>query len=281
MNLLKPKDCNNNTKLLHSFPKFPENFKISDNFLMEIDFIINKIKNSESDYAFGLGVIFCSPNIFIRNIKNKISFKSKIESILNFRFYFTDCNNYLIPCSEKLLYKIHNFDNILNENYEFRYKFYLGWYLQKRKGDKLQQAIIYYIIKSIGLNQDLSNNDFLKITKLGIYDDIYVYDLETEDGIFQAGIGEIIVKNTDSVFISLNIKNIKTKALQKDLNARENSIKIGKIAEKLASKEFPYPQFLEYEKVYHKWAIFSKKKYTGRLYEFDQINFMLIIWELF
>src|SRR5690606_25893742 len=29
----------------------------------------------------------------------------------------------------------------------------------------------------------------------------YVYDIETEDGTFAAGIGTIIVKNTDSIFI--------------------------------------------------------------------------------
>jgi hypothetical protein len=29
----------------------------------------------------------------------------------------------------------------------------------------------------------------------------YVYDLETSEGVFQAGIGRLIVKNTDSVFV--------------------------------------------------------------------------------
>ena len=94
---------------------------------------------------------------------------------------------------------------------------------------------------------------------------------------------QCIYGDTDSVFISLNIKDIKTKKLQQDLQARENSIRIGMIAEKLASSckdkdnpsknLFPDPQFLEYEKVYHKWAIFSKKKYTGRLYESDPNKF--------
>lgn len=273
MNLIKPKDCSKKTKLLHSYPYFPKIYKISDNFLMEIEFIINKNYKDINDYAFALGIIYCSPVIFLGKINHKIKFKTKIETLLNFRFYLSDCENYLIPCSQKLLFNIHKFNNILNKNYEFRYKFFLGWYIQQIIGNKVQQATIYYIMKSIGLQKELSDNDFLDIENLSSYENNYVYDLETEDGIFQAGIGEIIVKNTDSVFISLNIKDIETKTLQKDIQARENSIKIGFIAEKLASFEFPYPQFLEYEKVYHKWAIFSKKKYTGRLYETDPNKF--------
>lgn len=274
MNLVKPLDCSKKTKLLHSYPAFDKIYKISDNFWMEIEFLTNKNYVDKSDYAFVLGIIYCSSKIFLGKIKNKIKFKTKIETLLNFRFYFSDCDNYLYPCSEKLLFCTHKFENILNENYEFRYKFFLGWYIQKIKGNKLQQANIYYIHKSIGLQQDLCKDEYLHTENLGYFNSSkYVYDLETEDSIFQAGIGELIVKNTDSVFVSLNIKDIKTKKIQRDLLARENSIKIGMIAEKLASQEFPNPQVLEYEKVYHKWAIFSKKKYTGRLYEFDPNKF--------
>ena len=285
MNLIKPLDCSTKTKLLHSYPIFPKIYKITDNFWMEIEFIINKNFTDKNDYAFALGVIYCSPYIFMDKIQSKIKFKTKIETLLNFRFYFSDCENYLIPCSEKILFCKHKFKNILNKDYEFRYKFFLGWFVQQLSGNKLQQATMYYIIKSIGIEYDLlQNNNELEILNLGYFNnDTYVYDIETEDSIFQAGIGELIVKNTDSVFVSLNIKDIKTKKLQKDLQARENSIQIGIIAEKLAplckdkdnpSKNlFPEPQVLEYEKVYHKWAIFSKKKYTGRLYEFDPNKF--------
>ena len=34
----------------------------------------------------------------------------------------------------------------------------------------------------------------------------YVYDIETEDGTFQAGIGNLIVKNTDSVFLRFDCR---------------------------------------------------------------------------
>jgi hypothetical protein len=35
----------------------------------------------------------------------------------------------------------------------------------------------------------------------------FVYDIETEEGVFQAGIGDIIVKNTDSVFVKYDCRH--------------------------------------------------------------------------
>lgn len=97
-----------------------------------------------------------------------------------------------------------------------------------------------------------------------------------ENFILNYSISPIVVYgDTDSTFVSLNIRDKKTnKVLVNDLS-RELSIKLGLIADKLASTYFPYPQYLEYEKVYHKWAIFCKKKYTGRLYETDPYKYKI------
>ena len=46
---------------------------------------------------------------------------------------------------------------------------------------------------------DAFNNKLMNIIDLGIIED-YVYDLETEIGLFSAGIGELTLKNTDSVY---------------------------------------------------------------------------------
>jgi len=62
------------------------------------------------------------------------------------------------------------------------------------------------------LNNNHENVNSLKIKKiidLGYTDD-FVYDIETEHGRFNAGIGEITVKNTDSVFINFKIADLKT-----------------------------------------------------------------------
>ena len=40
-----------------------------------------------------------------------------------------------------------------------------------------------------------------ELRKKEIFYDSYVYDISTTDGVFQAGIGNAVVKNTDSVFI--------------------------------------------------------------------------------
>ncbi len=45
-------------------------------------------------------------------------------------------------------------------------------------------------------------NDVRKIRKIHESYDDYIYDLETADGSFQAGVGEIIVKNTDSAMLT-------------------------------------------------------------------------------
>ena len=51
-------------------------------------------------------------------------------------------------------------------------------------------------------------NDVLGLIKLrSTGSNEFVYDLETEAGTFQAGVGELIVKNTDSIFINFHIKD--------------------------------------------------------------------------
>ena len=96
----------------------------------------------------------------------------------------------------------------------------------------------------------------------------YVYDIETEEGIFHGGIGNLILKNTDSIFIKFNhhngngtpIKGRETLAL---------GIKAGQRASDDINKILPPPQNLEYEKTFFPFIIFSKKRYVGLLYEDD------------
>jgi hypothetical protein len=55
-------------------------------------------------------------------------------------------------------------------------------------------------------NEINSQKSLKRIINLGPTED-YVYDLETDDGTFQAGIGQMIVKNTDSCYENENIIN--------------------------------------------------------------------------
>lgn len=117
---------------------------------------------------------------------------------------------------------------------------------------------------------EIDENDDLfiiqEIQDLGYYED-WVYDLETEEGTFQAGVGELIVKNTDSVFLHYKTKKIDLKNKEEVTQALEESFKIGEEIAQEATKMFKKPILLEFEKVYFPFISFAKKMYTGMMYE--------------
>lgn len=100
-----------------------------------------------------------------------------------------------------------------------------------------------------------------------VYNGDYVYDLETETGDFQAGVGDIIVKNTDSIFIKMNITDRDTEEVLCNKKALEWSIKLAMAASKLLKIRLPPPENMEYEKTFWPFAIMAKKKYVGNKYE--------------
>jgi DNA polymerase elongation subunit (family B) len=84
------------------------------------------------------------------------------------------------------------------------------------------------------------------------YDGKYVYDIETENHHFSAGVGRLIVHNTDSSMVDLGIKDTK---LCNEWGYRLSSE---------ISKLFPPPLVLEYEKSMTLLAL-KKKKYAAFL----------------
>lgn len=99
------------------------------------------------------------------------------------------------------------------------------------------------------------------------YDD-FVYDIETEDGTFNTGF-PLIVKNTDSVFMSFKLRNPETDEPIKGKEALKISIDLAKEAGHLATKFLKPPHDLEYEKTFMPFCLLSKKRYVGMLYEND------------
>jgi DNA polymerase delta subunit 1 len=91
--------------------------------------------------------------------------------------------------------------------------------------------------------------------------DGYVYDLETEAGTFQAGVGQMIVKNTDSVMVEFDVQGRKGQA------AIDYSWEQGELASEQCSKLFKAPNDLELEKVYCPYFLYSKKRYAAKMYE--------------
>jgi len=96
----------------------------------------------------------------------------------------------------------------------------------------------------------------------------YVYDLTTENHHFAAGVGDLIVHNTDSVFFTFNLQTPDGKPIR-GKEALEITIEIAQEAGHLASKFLKGPHDLEYEKTFMPFCLLSKKRYVGMLYETD------------
>ena len=112
-------------------------------------------------------------------------------------------------------------------------------------------------------------------------DNDYVYDLTTENHHFAAGIGNMIVHNTDSVFFKFNLTDPITGEKIINREALGMTIELAKEAGNLATKFLKRPHDLEYEKTFWPWCLLSKKRYVGMLYEDDpdkgKIKFMGIV----
>jgi len=91
--------------------------------------------------------------------------------------------------------------------------------------------------------------------------DGYVYDLETAAGTFQAGVGRMIVKNTDSVMVEFDVQG------RKGQEALDYSWELGEQAAEQCTKLFKAPNDLELEKIYFPYVLYSKKRYAARMYE--------------
>lgn len=181
---------------------------------------------------------------------------------------------------------------ILNATIEVKKAFFDGYYtgdgaktgssMLTNKG-KIGAQGLYFITKSIGLDYRVSNyqrkekcyklyevkkseyykhsdNEIKRIIPLPATED-FVYDLETDCGRFNAGIGEICVSNTDSVFLKFDTG-------KKDVEAMRDSFKLGELCADMATKAlFKPPIMLEYEKSYSILLMFKKKMYIGALHE--------------
>lgn len=92
----------------------------------------------------------------------------------------------------------------------------------------------------------------LKIIEIPEYNN-YVYDIETEDGTFMAGVGTLIVKNTDSIYCHFN--------------TAKDASSVWKLAKHIESEFltlFPPPMKLVFEeKIYKVFLILTKKRYMA------------------
>lgn len=163
----------------------------------------------------------------------------------------------------------------------------------KIKG-KLKSAQLFYLFKDVGYNciikahsteTDIcqlttntavfntpTDNTIKNIECIGTSNYDFVYDLETEEGTFNAGIGELILKNTDSEFTKFDTSHLSQNCHKLAYSMTTGAYVANKITHKLRSINQFKPideqwTELEYEKVYLELFLFSKKRYAGSLYE--------------
>nr|UAM96221.1 B-DNA polymerase [Mimivirus sp.] len=260
--IIKPIDCKIGTELLHGFPEINNNHnKLSLEIYKELDITSelfdcmiesNKKWNNEKMKAYFIGSEYRKQN---KNISNEI-----------------------LNCSKKIK------------------KYFLLGYLGNDKeyitNNKINAQIIYCLMKCLEYNIviDLIESSY----KLCIIDNIndpycinkiiqlqdtsingeYVYDLETESGTFHAGIGELIVKNTDSIFINFHIQDENGQE-RTDKEALIQTIAKCQRAAKLINQNVPKPQSIVYENTFHPFILVAKKKYVGLLFETNPNKYFL------
>lgn len=150
---------------------------------------------------------------------------------------------------------------------------------------KIGSAGLYYLMKRLGykvsLNTRFDKPDILRLTvtekeqrkicnkikKIIECPDVtteqFVYDLETEKGIFGCGVGEIQAFNTDSCFLKFkfNRKNF-------EKNRKDTFTLATLCGDKLTNDIFNRkPIELEFEKVFHPFILLTKKRYIANKYE--------------
>ena len=211
-------------------------------------------------------------------------FRTLLNYYRKYMYYDNDSNTKIIP------------SEIINGTIEFRQAFFEGLcdaydvkdvdgYFHIDQKSQISASHIAWLASSLGYNTSLNtiniNRSYDKyrvsMTKTAHrknphaikkmyeipYTD-YVYDLTTENHHFAAGIGNMIVHNTDSVFIKPK--------LDPNLSDREKlkaAIEFGMNIEESIKPLLKYPHVLEYEKTFFPFIIMSKKRYIGNLYEKD------------
>jgi hypothetical protein len=149
--------------------------------------------------------------------------------------------------------------------------------------EKVDAQRLYYFMKSLKLNPCvvISDNTEYEITndKIGkgessptaikqiiempFHENSFVYDLETECGRYNAGIGEITCYNTDSIFVRFRYNRDDFES-----NRRDTFRLATLCGDKLTDEIFARPPIeMEFEKVFQPFILLTKKRYIAHKYD--------------
>jgi DNA polymerase elongation subunit (family B) len=132
----------------------------------------------------------------------------------------------------------------------------------------IDQAIPFNDKNTIYGQDDYTNNYISQCLYETYEGKPYVYDLTTENHHFAAGVGNLIVHNTDSVFYTFNLQTPDGQPIR-GKDALEITIELAQEAGEIAAKFLKDPHDFEYEKTFMPFCLLSKKRYVGMLYETD------------
>jgi hypothetical protein len=184
---------------------------------------------------------------------------------------------------------------IINNTQEVRESFWNGIFGDKDKNgytridqkNQISAACICILAQSIGWKTSLNTrsdkmdiyrmtmtkcdqrkcaNSIKKIVQLPVEENELVYDLTTDNHHFAAGIGNMIVHNTDSVFFTFNLAE-KDGTPIRGKKALEITIELAQQVGELASSFLKAPHSLVYEKSIMPFCLLRKKGYVGIYYE--------------
>jgi len=215
----------------------------------------------------------------------KLSMNNPKNMVEEFRHKFYDSDRYKKVPTE-----------ILNSNNEIIQSFFEGyWEADGCRKDKenigctrfdnkgqIGSAGLYYLMKKLGYNVSLNtridkekmlritvtkkkqrriNNKIKKIESFEHND--YVYDIETDIGRYQAGVGDLQIFNTDSVFLRFKYN-------REDFHLnRKDTFRLATVCgDNLTKDIFKRPPIeLEFEKVFHPFILLTKKRYIANKFE--------------
>jgi hypothetical protein len=243
--------------------------------ITDITFIKNSITNSiksllEIEYPNVNFIIDKESNVY----KLRCGFKDFVEEYRQL-FYNDNYND-----DKKIPIEILNSNNNIIQAFIDGYNI---CNLDKEKFEckgKNTAQCMYYLMKFLGFNIFLSNDkdDIYRLTKIknvkrdktqikkiidkGICTD-YIYDIETEAGYLNCGVGSIQISNTDSIFLNLTYNR---DDFEKN---RQDTFKLGVICgDTITNDVFKRPPInLAFEKVFQPFILLTKKRYIGNKYE--------------
>lgn len=215
---LKPNELKIGEELLHGFPH--NEININEEFVLEDIYDICKNFNIDTLYEIPFEILNCSNQIkekFLNEILfKKISYKTEPNMDPKRKLKF----GIRITSSKINIQKIYYILRSLNYDITVQYikccaqkKFCVMFYNKFSIYSKLSQEVnnvvkLLRMVRQDYIVDEYLENSIISITEIGEEHD-YVYDIETSDGTFQGGVGSIIVKNTDSLYIAMPDENFK------------------------------------------------------------------------